>query len=1444
MPEKFESDISLVTEAIKRLNTEIREMRKLTAETGVEPPGLQNAIRSFEHLNALLDKYNKQVANIKSTTAAPAGSSSSGAGSFIRNAKGEDPKIDLSKLGRNIIAETEKQLSNSKQMTATQTAEKIANQKQVEILKQYLAERKAAEKAQLAEKNKQLNYAKEQTKVEQAGVRVSYQALEKQKRIDAAKAKEAAKAEELANLRNRISTNPIYSQYVEQLRARGLDIGDIQSSLDRGGNIEKITASRNVGGINRQFQGYVNQTTGRSTPGLSSQFRTFGSDILRDIGQFTKWSIAVAAVYTPLQKLGELMSIMVDNESKLADAAVAANIPFEQSGVIFDAVYEAANRAGEGLTGVIDAYAQAYRAAGRYEDVSERQAKATSLLNDSLTLSKLSTLDQSGAIDTLSAALLQSGRELDGGTELLNKWVRVSQIANVDITSLATGVAVLGDSAETAGLDIDKLNGLIAVLAEQSISGSKEAANTAKALIGAYQSDKSEAVLNRYGVALRKTNGEVRNFLDIYRDLARLRSQGILSDAAVSELALALGGGGVRRAKDASALINSYDRLNKIAEESSLITGESSLAQESLAKKLETVQTAATKASNAFQGLAQTLGNDGGLLDLFKGLLAVITGVTKGADDLFRILGRSGPILATFATAMLALRRMPPGTQQSLLASLGGTGQFAGFLGGVPQYGQITSSYGRGIGGYGRGVLGDILQLNKRGGSILGGAAVIGAGVSNLQAGRDEQAIANVVGGLIGAAIGGSLSGGVGIAAGAAIGSSMADSFVTAVLDYAPEWQKLFAPEETTKTPGETKTLEDERKVLLDRLKTESGINQVPARIIASVLRNAPSFLTKNFPGSEEYRKQISAEQVQLGYAPEELRRQIQRQEELRKIQSGEFLPAEGDRYKSLRKRLEEMATQERQAQLSKLSSGEITPSQFGRTSQQLTGFPSIAIQSVESYGGKLTELSKDINSVEDAYQAFLYIAANGNDEQITQLSRYSTDIRQIQYLIDNWNPDTKGLKLSMTFGDVEVESPEQLAKILSGLQTEAATSALSIKNNIRLQELSLPGIVGSATEGTSRQDVEQIKSQAEKLQNQFYSDMNLTNEEIEYLAKNLNDFAVLIEEAGNNHFETISGIDQKFWDAAQKLLVEQGKLKEEKGIGFQKFDVPFSVLQTLAEQSLQIGQNWQDRFNYDFKPEDQIAIDNQGIVQPLHADFKILALLLEKIVDQNQKQLDGQYNIPEGATFWVPLTAAYYRNKGGSGGIGDALSNLDTSSLDNSANNLDGSAVALTNAADAFNNYLAKEDAATAQLLADLKSPYKGDIPPQKDDIYKTQPDIPKQKDDIYLGPKEQDLPGGTPAFAGTGLSGLLDSLRNSIQNFFSNFDLTQTLNHPGLKDQTSAQSVPTAPASKLDIRMESTTNLMLDGRVLATALQNYLASELLRTEGTQGTITKRYII
>jgi len=439
------------------------------------------------------------------------------------------------------------------------------------------------------------------------------------------------------------------------------------------------------------------------------------------------------------------MQLMIKNEAALADVQISLANSQKTVNEVFEASFRIAQDTGEGLDGVIEAYNQAYRAVGAIQDATTRFTTANKLLYDSITLSKLSTLSQAEAIDILTAALKQSGLSLDSGVILLDKWVRTTKIANVDLATLATGFSVVGDAADAAGVTIDKLNAVIATVAETSGSAPKEVANMVRALIAGFQSDKARTELGKLGIAIQDVEGNARSFIDIMDQLYKLRVEGVINDTQFSKLTLALGGGTRRQALYAT-FIENYGKVADIEKQSFGASGD---AADALSKKLDTVQTSITKVANAFQGLAQALGNEGGLLDIFKFLLNVGTFLITTFDKLTATLGKAGPLLYIALGATAYLSKQTDLYKKNVTNAVGfGLGRASQFVG--ANYNQALS-LATGTGEYLR-----TGAIAGRPGATMGARAISGAGAGILPAiqalsEKDYlKAGADIAGGIIG----------------------------------------------------------------------------------------------------------------------------------------------------------------------------------------------------------------------------------------------------------------------------------------------------------------------------------------------------------------------------------------------------------------------------------------------------------------------------------------------------------------------------------------------------------------------------------------------------------------------------------------------------------------------------------------------------------------------
>lgn len=1315
----------------------------------------------------------------------------------------------------------------------------------------------------------------------------------------------------LRTIQERVASEKKYAQALDQAAAQGFDVNNLARVNKRGNaGIEQLRFQKYDQGVLQQYDTFVNPQ-GRATPGISNQFRTFGQGVFRDIGEFTKWSIALAAVYGPIQKVSDLTQKMIANQTKLAEASIAVNSSFATQRDIFNTAAAAAQKAGEDVGGVIDAFTQAYRAVGGAGDQVTRYTAAQKLLNDSLTLSKLSTLDQSTAIDTLSASIRQTGGDFSNTTKLLDSWVRVTKVANVDLATLATGFATLGDAAETAGVSANDLNGILAAIAESTNQTGQEVANSARAIVSGLQSQQGQKALENLGIAATTAEGELRPLPDILREIASLTKEGVISPSQLSALSLAVGGG-TRRQAVVATLFQNYDRALTVSQESARANGD---AQDALAKQLETVQTALTRLENTFQELAQTMGTEGGFLQIAKDGIALLSGFVKVLDGLTAAFGRATPALAAFIAATLVLRSKGYngiqdalfGKGQTLLADttaidtrLAAAGQ--GLSAGNPTRGQSAGNFvGQQL--LGTGIAGGIFQ-----GALLSAIPAILNATSGEKYGG-ARAVADIVGGVGGGVVGAMVAGSPII--GAAVGNAIAEAFVNKTIARKTD---LFGYGPSTIVPqgqqqGPPTTVEEAQKRLAE---AESNIyksigfgNESIGKILSAPLQgggrdkayinsinkaiadgNAETFNklinesgglhAKSVTGlTKQELLDVFRQGQQLQYNPQTTTftaASAQAQAEYNKINAelkalqanstdvttpfGRQVQGNAAAYKAI---IDTVTQQAKQELSNQRLTGQVTGSNYITQTQALGGFDTKALQYYTALGDTFIKMNGGIKDSTDAFRAFSTVVTKGSQESTQQITQI---VGEISTLINQLNDPVLKQDAIKQYGS-ENAAKQRLAE----LQKTGATLLSDVYQQARLGSLNIPQIQGDVTKPYTSQDIATITQRYNTLETQFYKkDQKLPDDLLQSLKQSFDTFATPVQDFGDAvaHFKDITEKDPQLWKAAIDQLIKEGKLSsQDTGFGLAQYNVNRATLESLATQSLNLGNKWQQQFpGFQSKQEDLLAITNDNIAKPIHADFRILAILLQQLNDKAQKQLDGQYNIPEGATFWVPLTAAYYRPQ--NQGTGD-LSGLDTTGLDSSANNLDEAANALK---DAANSLTVANGRPPRENIGTYRQNHPGEAPP-----YAT-PTLSQVYQQTVANRNSAEVPAYAP-FTSPGSQNKLNdqlatpestSTANQLQSFVSQLlegmrsIFTQSLNQTfdptvphgagingfgsGIPAQSQSQSNTQPINAKVDFKFNSTTQLMVDGRILASIVTPYLASDLLQLQTASNTTTKQYII
>lgn len=1273
-------------------------------------------------------------------------------------------------------------------------------------------------------------------------------------------------------LQENIAAHKKYTNALKVATEKGFGIEDLKNVYNRGTDIDRLQFSkRDSYGVKQNLDLYTNNA-GKVTPGISNQFRSFGQGVVRDIGELTKWSIALAAVYGPLNKLKELTQEMIVNQSKLAEAVVSVNSSFLDQSKIFDIAADAANASGEAVGGVIDAFTQAFRATGGGSDQVERLATAQQLLSDSLILSKLSTLDQAQAIDTLSAALRQSGQGLNEGTELLDSWVRVTKVANVDLTTLATGFAVLGDAAESAGISADELNGIIAAIAETGISSGKETANIARSIVSGFQSDAARRELEALGIAVEDTTGTMRPFLDVMGEIYNLRQNKIIDDTQFSRLTLALGGG-TRRQAAYSSFIENFDRVFAVAEESEKASGD---AQAALAKQLETVQTALDRLGNAFSSLAQTMGTEGGFLGIITESVDIMTGLVNIFETLVGVLGKATPALAAFIAASLLLKTRGSGSIQDFLGDLGGG---EGIQAPTLDDRLEAAGQGRSSAEGKRTLASNFLGTGPIAAITQGiGVALIPA-LQNF-ANKDDKfgdakGTADIAGGVFGGVLG-SLTG-VGPVIGATIGTAIAEVFVSKTIDYITDptayskkagLGESFSP---SLDEGQDKALED---AVAGLYKSIGGGSEAAGKLLTGGMQKTAESLIDQLNESIRTQDEAGLEKVfggrygeqqtellgRLGITPEFASKAFEENKPIeasaenltyqladeasKKIYDavlsaitatqetgtdaatpfGSLVAQNKEQYSDLLNSLKESSRKDVSSQR---LAGDLKGTEYARRTSAIEGFDTKALNYYTALGEEFINVNKGVDDATEAFAAFNQIIVSGSADTIPEITSIVAEVQNLINLLGDPVLNEDALK---AFGGAQGAREK-----LESLQNTGANLLNDVYNQSTLSSLKVPGIQGDINKPLSENDFGEMITKYNELEKQFYQDyLGFTQEQVDIVTAGFEEWAQVVGESGDVFFKKVSETDPALWQQAMSELMEEGKLESQKTtpFGIQQLDLTSQEGAGLQGQIDYFSKYLAQEFSqYQQNPEEFGVIFSDYVTDVLHGDNLAVQLALQGLNDKAQKQLDGQYNIPEGATFWVPLSAAYYRpkNEGGSNGMGT----IDTKPLDNSANNLDQAAMNLSQAADLFK----ESQMRGAQIAEGLPGASAGGREANRSALR-----FPgKYSDDAY---RTDGSAGGSDK--GTSF---VDTLKNGLLSFFRAMESVPGMDRFGTQEgkiggRIPETSVNTASTARLDIRFESTTQLMVDGRVLATIIKPHLASDLLKLEGSQGTVTKRYVI
>jgi TP901 family phage tail tape measure protein len=992
-----------------------------------------------------------------------------------------------------------------------------------------------------------------------------------------------------------------------------------------------------------------------------NRFRSWSSAISNNLVKVVQWGLATGVVFGIMRGFRAVLREIIEIESELANVQIILGKGAGDLNTVFREAAEVADLTSTSIKGVIEGYTLAYQAAGAFEDPALRAAAANNLLQESMVLATLSGTDQAQAMDTLVGALRQTGSELTEGRELLDRWVAVSRESNVSLNTLAQTYAIVGATAQGLGLTFEELNALTATLAEATGLSATETGNAIRGIVAGFQSAQAEKVLDRFGVETRKATGELRDFWDLLNEVSFLLQSGAISPAELTEIANAIGGG-YRRGAQVQTILEGMARAQQLVGVQMNASGE---AADALDTKMATLQAAITRLGNAFTGLAQTLGDEGGFLATAKGIVEVLTLFVEILDRIVSGLGKATPALLTFGAAWLALqsgqgkallsrpagglltgaaRAVAPGGANLLQSRFSSTG-----------YGQEGFTAGAALGGIRTGVqrrIGGIDPLAAL--AVLGPAlSTVAEAVQKPEGEREEgyeKAGAQIAGGVIGALVTG------GSPIGALIGTAIAGAFADAVIDEDREIGGRIA-EHFLRAAGEDDGGEETAATLNEELTRSLHPIVRAAGDIGSFAARTVEYLTPA-RGSQAFQaptEKFESEDVLIGLLQgaigsnflQNLITDDQRAllEELIATTIQEGIEA-GDIAGPFRT-LVEAGTSEIEDSAGTLVQSFIEESQrqfvLGDLDvSDMFNISELSIQTIAPFISQLKEalslagVDLGVNELADQYLNLDSVSKQLLDTASRQVISLADQLAAMEESTD------KTRKFSLEVYELTQKTNEY----------NAALQALATLQEITRQRGVLEGVDERPIVDVGRltpQQIQRVRREADRLRDQTADAFADGGEEgADLWVEAMGDVLIRAGEGiGKEFIDEFFNQDPEFIKAAIENLGFEDALKEATAFGLRDLRDQLGVADfpSLLRRYEQVKSTITTQFPDYNVQEDPLGLILKDGFRTIHADQTLLNLAMQDLIDVNEQQLEGVWNLPSGMTAFVAWSSLFSRN-------------------------------------------------------------------------------------------------------------------------------------------------------------------------------------------------------
>ena len=261
----------------------------------------------------------------------------------------------------------------------------------------------------------------------------------------------------------------------------------------------------------KQSQSELNKLKAAATEATRSNIGLLDSFKIA-MTKFPIWMAATTIFYSSIRTAREFMRIIVDIDTKMTSLAkvMSADTDFAK---LFDAATESAERYGQSLSQVLDAYTEFARQGYKGQELID-------LSDIGLIASNVGEITSQKAAEFMTATLIQWQMEVSEGSKVIDSWNEISNNYSTTLEKLAEGHSRAAASAKAMNIDFHQTNAIIGSLTAATKQSGTEIGNFLKNVLPRLVGQPGQDALAMVGVKLSDDEGNIRDVVEVYTEVA------------------------------------------------------------------------------------------------------------------------------------------------------------------------------------------------------------------------------------------------------------------------------------------------------------------------------------------------------------------------------------------------------------------------------------------------------------------------------------------------------------------------------------------------------------------------------------------------------------------------------------------------------------------------------------------------------------------------------------------------------------------------------------------------------------------------------------------------------------------------------------------------------------------------------------------------------------